>query len=74
MTVHLFEIFSGTADGGALWIESAVGLDTATQRMNALAGTRPGKYFVFDGRTNQIVAKTNTTDVPPLKRKAASIN
>jgi hypothetical protein len=67
MSPHYFEIFSGTIEKGALWIESAIGLEMATNRMNVLAGNRPGEYFVFDGQSNQVVAKTNTNDPPKPK-------
>jgi hypothetical protein len=77
MAPHFFEIFAGTIETGAVWVESAIGLEIASSRMNTLARTRPGKYFVFDSRNNQVVAKTNTAvraGENPLQNKAASIN
>jgi hypothetical protein len=75
MSVHLFEIFSGTAEMGALWIESAIGLDKATQRMNEFAGAKPGAYFVFDTQCHKVIATADSTGgKPSSNRKTHSKN
>lgn len=44
-------------DGGFLWIEAASDVHVAEERISKLAEKYPGEYFVFDQRTQQIVAK-----------------
>jgi len=48
MSVPIFDIFRGSLNNGALWIESSEGLGAAAQRMLQLSAIRPGPYFVFD--------------------------
>jgi hypothetical protein len=40
-----------------VWIEAASEMDAAEKRISQLASTAPGEYFVFDQRTQQVVAK-----------------
>jgi hypothetical protein len=44
-------------DGSFVWIEAASEMHLAEQRISQLASREPGEYFVFDQRTQQIVAK-----------------
>jgi hypothetical protein len=42
---------------GFVWIEVASDVQVAEERIAKLADKEPGEYFVFDQRTQQIVAK-----------------
>ena len=55
-TLH---IFSGTPKN-ARWEESAEGLSNARERMEQLAGTKPGQYFLFSINSGSILAQTET--------------
>ena len=53
---HL-DILRRQSDGGFVWIEVASDVQVAEERIAKLADKEPGEYFVFDQRTQQIVAK-----------------
>jgi hypothetical protein len=53
---HL-DILKRQNDGGFVWIESASDVQVAGERISKLADKEPGEYFVFDQRTQRIVAK-----------------
>jgi pyridoxine/pyridoxamine 5'-phosphate oxidase len=53
---HL-DILKRQNDGGFVWIEAASDVRVAEERISQLADKEPGEYFVFDQRTQQIVAK-----------------
>ena len=55
-TPHL-DILKRQRDGGFVWIEAASDLRVAEDRISRLAERDPGEYFVFDQRSQQIVAK-----------------
>jgi hypothetical protein len=55
-----FDIFLGSGERDALWLESVEGLDAATQRMHEIAAMRPGMYFVLSLPDRFVVAKTDT--------------
>ena len=59
-TVPEFDIFLGSGENDALWLESVEGLDAAVQRMHEIAAKRPGVYFVLNLRDRVIVTKTDT--------------
>ena len=40
-----------------MWIEAKNDIQDAERRIEQLASSEPGEYFVFDQRTQQIVAK-----------------
>jgi len=44
-------------DGSFVWIEAASEMQLAEERISQLASREPGEYFVFDQRTQQVVAK-----------------
>ena len=63
--ISKFDIFSGSIDKDALWLETTEGLANAKQRMNELAAKSPGKYFVFCDFSHTVVALTDTaTELP----------
>ena len=54
---HL-DILKRQRDGSFLWIEAVNDLRVAEERITKLAYADPGEYFVFDQKSQQIVAKT----------------
>ena len=61
MSVPTFDIFHGSLNNGAIWIESAESLDFAVQLMNECAIKRPGPYFVFNLHERKVLATTDTS-------------
>jgi hypothetical protein len=57
---HL-DILKRQSDGSFVWIEAVNDLRVAEERITHLADRHPGEYFVFDQRTQQIVAKIAKT-------------
>jgi hypothetical protein len=57
-----FDIFSGTSDKDARWLESIEGLSKALGRIESLAEIRPGTYFLYDPANHSILAKTASTE------------
>jgi hypothetical protein len=62
MSVPRFEIFKGSSDKQAIWVESLEELTAANERMKELADENPGAYFVFDVRARQILNSVDTTN------------
>ena len=56
-----FDIFSGSPDKDAMWVEAVSGLAKARERMEELAGEVPGRYFVFSTHSHTLLAKIDTT-------------
>ena len=61
MSVSRFEIFKGSSDRQAIWVESVEELSAANERMKELADESPGSYFVFDVRARRILTTLDTT-------------
>jgi hypothetical protein len=61
MSEPTFDIFSGTSDKDARWLESIEGLSRARGRMERLAEVRPGAYFLYDPLSHSILAKSDIT-------------
>jgi hypothetical protein len=55
-----YDILKRHEDGSFIWLEAARDLPTAQARLRDLSSSIPGEYFVFDQRTQQIVAKLST--------------
>jgi hypothetical protein len=53
---HL-DILRRQSDGSFVWVEAASDIHTAQERISELASVAPGEYFVFDQRSQEIVAK-----------------
>lgn len=74
MNSPTFDVFRGSLENGALWIESIEGLGAATQRMFQLSVLRPGAYFVFDCEKHKVLASTDTSpksrSKPPKRRNS----
>lgn len=62
MSESTFDIFSGTSDKDARWLESVEGLSEARERMEHIAAVRPGAYFLYDPLSHSILAKSGTTE------------
>ena len=58
-----FDIFLGSGEHDALWLECVEGLDAAIERMHDIASKRPGMYFVLNIRDRFVVAKADTTSL-----------
>ncbi|MGB7433961.1 MAG: hypothetical protein WBW49_00985 [Candidatus Acidiferrum sp.] len=56
----IYEIFLGSRDKDALWLEAVEGLGAACDRMNELAAQCPGPYFVFCTSTHKVLASVDT--------------
>jgi len=70
----IFDIFRGTTDKDAAWIEVVEGLFGARQRMQEIATDSPGQYFVLHPKSRSIVARIDNRKVlpwPPGKAKSA---
>ena len=61
MTTPHLDILKRTEDGSFVWMETATDLSLAKARLQELIDNTPGEYFVFDQRSQQIVAKIATT-------------
>jgi hypothetical protein len=59
-----FDILRRHQDGSLIWLESALELDHAKTRLQQLSAGVPGEYFVFDQRSQQIVAKVSSGTAP----------
>jgi hypothetical protein len=59
-----FDILLRHQDGSLIWLESASELDHARNRLQQLSTGAPGEYFVFDQRSQQIVAKVSSGVAP----------
>jgi hypothetical protein len=57
----IFDIFSGTSDKDAVWLESVPGLSTARERMERIATVSPGAYFLYNSSSRSILARSDTS-------------
>jgi hypothetical protein len=67
-----FDIFSGTPDKDALWLEAVSGLERARLRMHRIAAEKPGRYFLFRTQSQSVVASIDSTKKRRKKLKASS--
>jgi hypothetical protein len=51
------DILKRQKDGSFVWIEAESDMRAAEERISKLASTEPGEYFIFDQRTQTVVAK-----------------
>ena len=56
-----FDIFSGTMDRYAIWLETVRGLANARDRMLQIAAERSGRYFLFSSQSHTVLAQVDTT-------------
>ena len=57
MPAPQWDILRRERDGSFIWMEAAQDLKTAKARLEELIAAAPGEYFVFDQRSQEIVAK-----------------
>ena len=58
-----FDIFTGTSEKNAIWLESVDGLSNARARMHDIAARIPGLYFVFSVGSRSVVAQIESETV-----------
>jgi hypothetical protein len=51
-----FDILRKNREGQPVLLAAVADLETARRRLSEFASHKPGEYFVFDPRTQQIVA------------------
>ena len=63
------DILRRERDGSFLWMEAVGDLEGAKARLEELVVAAPGEYFVFDQRSQEIVAKvvSRTANTQALK-------
>ena len=61
MRIAEYDIFSGSTDKDAVWLDAVEGLGAAYDRMKVYARRSPGPYFVFCQKTHAVLAHVNTT-------------
>ena len=66
-----FDIFEGTSDKNAVWVEAVEGLSNARARMHEVAAVKPGAYFVFSACDHTILARTETFPAEKARGKTA---
>ena len=66
--VPRFDLFSGTPEWDATWIDAIDGLTKARDRMERLAADKPGRYFIFSTPRSTVVMEIDTTPTPATKR------
>jgi len=59
-----FDIFSGTPEAHALWVEAIEGFSNARQRMGQIAAEKPGKYFLFSCSSQSFPTRIETFTKP----------
>jgi hypothetical protein len=64
MSSASFDILRRHSDGSFIWVEAAAELSLAKDRLQQLYSATPGEYFVFDQKSQQIVAKI-ASSIPP---------
>ena len=50
------DILTKDTEGNPVWLDCVTDLEIARSRLNQLASSTPGEYFVLDQRTQQIGA------------------
>ncbi len=60
MPLSPFDILKRHQDGSFIWIEAAEDLEFAQARLRDLGARAPGEYFVYDQKSQQIVARLST--------------
>jgi hypothetical protein len=59
-----YDILRRHSDGSFIWLEAASELSHAKDRLQQLNSAMPGEYFVFDQKSQQIVARVSSS-LPP---------
>jgi hypothetical protein len=64
MSSTQYDILRRHNDGSFIWVETASELSHARDRLQQLNAATPGEYFVFDQKSQQIVARI-ASGLPP---------
>jgi ActR/RegA family two-component response regulator len=72
MSSTTYDLFKGSSQENALWIEAVEGLDAATERMNRLAAKESSDYFLFQSG-NIIASVTTAKPSNPEKQQSRKI-
>ena len=72
--IFKFDIFSGSIDKNALWLERAEGRDNPNRRMDEIATKSPAKYFAFCDLSRTVVAQTDTSCEIPSEGTAVQLS
>jgi hypothetical protein len=56
-----FDIFSGSIDKNAFWLERVVGLEKAKRRMEKIATKKPERDFLFCDFSHTVVAQIDAS-------------
>jgi hypothetical protein len=59
-----YDILRRHSDGSFIWLEASSELKHARDRLQQLYAASPGEYFVFDQKSQQIVARIPSS-LPP---------
>jgi ActR/RegA family two-component response regulator len=62
MSDTTYDLFKGSSQEGAIWIEAVEGLEAATERMNRLAATASSDYFLF--QSGNVIASVKNAKAP----------
>jgi hypothetical protein len=68
-----FDIFSGTIDKDAFWLERVEGLENAKRHMEEIATKRPERYFLFCDFSHTVVAQIDASSEIPSDEKAVRL-
>lgn len=55
-----FDIFRGTTEKDAQWVEAVPGFMKALQRVKEIANSKPGRYFVYEARRRSTIVQIDT--------------
>jgi hypothetical protein len=56
MGLPMYNLFTEDARGNPVWLDALADLESAHKKLLKLASVDPGDYFIFDLRTQQVVA------------------
>lgn len=56
-----FDIFSGSVDTNAFWLERVEGLEKAKRRMEEIATRQPERYFLFCDFSHTVIAQIDAS-------------
>ena len=60
----VYDIFLGTSEQDALWLEAVEGLSRAKERLSQIAAHKPGNYFIFSSQAQAIIARLRASQAP----------
>lgn len=70
MRLPMYNLFAQDSRGNPVWLDALADLESAHKRLLKLASADPGDYFIFDLRTQQVVASLVSVREDPLSSGA----